>query len=188
MTETFLRGGYEAMRWLRACGRVDAIGLGVNETSICEELLDKAQLDVILLAGRYTLLEQGALPLLDRCARLGVSVIIGGPFNSGLLVQAPEAGTVHYDYEIAPAPRVETARKLRAVCDRFNTTLPAAALRFPAGHPAVRCVLAGLSSAQEVAQAVAWNHQPIGQELWIALREAGLVAQAAPLPSQWNTM
>lgn len=182
MTDTFLQGGYEAMRRLRASGHVDAIGLGVNETAICDELLDKVRLDVILLAGRYTLLEQGALPLLDRCARLGVAVIAGGPFNSGLLVEAPEAGTVHYNYEVAPAPIVATVRKLRAVCERFGTALPAAALRFPAGHPAVHCVLTGLSSTREVEQAISWNNQPIRRQLWLALREAGLIRETAPLP------
>ena len=182
MTDAFLQGGYEAMRRLRASGRIDAIGLGVNEISICAELLDEVRLDVILLAGRYTLLEQGALPLLDRCAREGVAVIVGGPFNSGLLVEAPEAGTVHYNYEAAPAPLLETVGKLRAVCERFNTALPAAALRFPAGHPAVRCVLTGLSAAREVEQAISWNNQPIRRELWLALREAGLIREAAPLP------
>jgi D-threo-aldose 1-dehydrogenase len=183
MTREFLQGGYEAMRQLRASGRVDAIGLGVNETSICEELLDEVPLDVILLAGRYTLLEQGALPLLDRCARLGVAVIVGGPFNSGLLVEAPTTAAVHYNYGIAPAAVLETVRKLRLVCERFNTALPAAALRFPAGHPAVRCVLAGLSAVRELEQALAWLNQPIGQELWLALRETGLLQRAAPLPT-----
>jgi D-threo-aldose 1-dehydrogenase len=182
MTDAFLQGGYEAMRRLRASGHVDAIGLGVNETAICEELLDKVRLDVILLAGRYTLLEQGALPLLDRCARLGVAVIVGGPFNSGLLVEAPEAGTVHYNYAVAPAPIVATVRKLRAVCEHFGVALPAAALRFPAGHSAVRCVLTGLSTARELEQAISWSNQPIRHELWLALREAGLIRATAPLP------
>ena len=182
MTADFLAGGYEAMRQLRATGRIDAIGIGVNETRICEELLDQVELDVILLAGRYTLLEQGALPLLDRCARLGVAVISGGPFNSGLLVEQP-AAVVHYDYEAAPADVIQTARRLRGICEQFNTPLPAAALRFPLGHPAVQCVLPGLSAGHEVEQALAWLDQTIPPELWPALRAAGLLAGAAPLPA-----
>lgn len=141
MTTAFLEGGYQAMRQLRAMGQIDAIGIGVNETAICEQLLDAIELDVILLAGRYTLLEQGALALLDRCARLGVEVIIGGPFNSGLLVEADDAGTLHYDYASAPPEVVTKVHALRAVCSRFDVALPAAALRFSrcACGRAMRC-------------------------------------------------
>jgi D-threo-aldose 1-dehydrogenase len=183
MTANFLSGGYEAMRRLRAAGRIDAIGIGVNETTICEELLDQIDLDVILLAGRYTLLEQGALPLLDRCARLGVKVIVGGPFNSGLLVEPAGSPVVHYDYEVASPELIDTVRALRALCAQFDTPLPAAALRFPTAHPAVCCVLPGLANARQVKQTLEWRDQAIPPQLWEALRSASLTAAPAPLPS-----
>jgi D-threo-aldose 1-dehydrogenase len=184
MTADFLNGGYAAMRSLRARGQVDAIGIGVNETEICETLLDRVELDVILLAGRYTLLEQGGLDLLNRCARLGVRVIIGGPFNSGLLVEASDSPVVHYDYGTAPPAVIDTVRALRSVCAQFGVSLPAAALRFAAAHPAVCCVLPGLASARQIEQTLAWRDQTIPPELWVALRSAGLIAAAAPVPAQ----
>ena len=178
MTAAFLEGGYLAMRQLRANGQIDAIGIGINETAICEELLDAVELDVILLAGRYTLLEQGALSLLDRCARMGVQVIIGGPFNSGLLVEAED---LHYNYEKAPADIVAKVRALRAVCQEFGVPLPAAALQFPAAHPAVSCVLPGLANGQQVKQTLGWLDVDIPAQLWESLREAGLLSPAAPV-------
>jgi len=174
MTTAFLNGGYEAMRQLRSTNQIDAIGIGVNETAICEQLLDAVELDVILLAGRYTLLEQGALDLLDRCERLGVRVVIGGPFNSGLLVEPESAQTRHYDYQIAPPAMIEAARALGHVCARFDVPLPAAALRFPTAHPAVSCVLPGLANAQQVKQALKWWEWDIPSQLWSALRDASV--------------
>jgi D-threo-aldose 1-dehydrogenase len=182
MTAEFLGGGYQAMRQLRATGRIDAIGIGVNETAICEELLDAVELDVILLAGRYTLLEQDAVALLDRCARLGVKVVIGGPFNSGLLVEAANSRVLHYDYGIAPPEITAKVRALRSICAQFEVPLPAAALRFPAAHPAVTCVLPGLGSGQQIEQTLEWRDWCIPPQLWVALREAGLISTAAPVP------
>jgi D-threo-aldose 1-dehydrogenase len=179
MTKTFLEGGYQAMRQLQAAGEIDAIGIGVNETAVCEELLDAVDLDVILLAGRYTLLEQGALPLLDRCAHLGVQVIIGGPFNSGLLV---ETDALHYNYQAPPQHIVARVHALRAICAQFGVPLPAAALQFPTAHPAVSCVLPGLASTPQVEQTLRWREQRIPAELWEALREAGLLDAGAPVP------
>jgi D-threo-aldose 1-dehydrogenase len=182
MTGDFLAGGYEAMARLRTAGRVDAIGIGVNETQICEELLDQVELDVILLAGRYTLLEQGALPLLNRCAQLGVKVIVGGPFNSGLLVTPPDSTVVRYDYENAPREMVAKAHAMRMLCDQFHTPLAAAALHYPLAHPAVKCVLPGLATVVEVEQALTWRDLEIPGELWTQLRRAGLITAEAPIP------
>ena len=182
MTADFLAGGYEAMVRLRAAGRVDAIGIGVNETLICEELLGQVELDVILLAGRYTLLEQGALALLNRCAQLGVKVIVGGPFNSGLLVTPPDSTVVRYNYENAPRDMLDRAQALRTLCDQFHTPLAAAALHYPLAHPAVNCVLPGLANVAEVKQALAWRDLDIPGELWTRLRREGLIAAEAPIP------
>ncbi|WP_445194049.1 aldo/keto reductase [Sphingomonas sp. Tas61C01] len=177
----FLASGYPAMRGLRDAGRVDAIGVGVNEVAICERLLDKVPLDLILLAGRYTLLEQGALGLLDRCARMGVQVVVGGPYNSGLLVESPSA-TLHYDYDAAPRELVERAHALRRACAAHSTDLPAAALQFPSGHPAVRSVVAGLASPAQADRMADWTGTFIPSVLWRSLRASGLLPADVPTP------
>jgi len=177
----FLDGGFDAMLELKSKGHVSFLGIGVNETEVCERLLDEIELDVILLAGRYTLLEQGALALLDRCARLGVRVIVGGPFNSGLLVEGAKA-TRHYNYAPAPASLVRRTEDLARICTRHAIPLPAAALAFPLGHPAVACVLPGLGSVAHVDQFAAWRDTHIPQALWADLREEGLLDREAPVP------
>lgn len=179
----FLDGGYRAMRNLREEGTVGAIGLGVNECEICERLLAECDFDCLLLAGRYTLLEQPALArLLPMCAQRGVSLIVGGPFNSGILAAAAYAQEQHYDYQRAPTTIVERVQRIADVCRRFSTPVGAAALQFPLAHPQVACVIPGCSSVEEVRQAAAWMRHPIPEELWLALRSEGLVDPEAPLP------
>lgn len=177
----FLDGGYSAMRELRDAGVVGAIGLGVNEQAVCEEVLDHADVDVFLLAGRYTLLEQTALDgFLPRCVDRKVGIIIGGPFNSGALVET--TGTLHYNYEAAPADVVERVGRLRRVCADHGVPLAAAALQFPLAHPAVLSVIPGMATAGQVSDAVGWLDLPIPEVLWTALRAEGLVRADAPVP------
>lgn len=173
--QIFLESGYGAMDALRSSGRIDAIGIGVNETAVCDRILDAVPIDVILLAGRYTLLEQGALSLLERCAASGVQVIVGGPFNSGLLVEDPDAGPLHYNYEIAPNALVTRVQELRSICRKHDVALPAAAMAFPLRHPAVASVVAGLASPEQVRQADAWRDAVLPEVLWADLRSAGLL-------------
>ncbi|MBB6503487.1 D-threo-aldose 1-dehydrogenase [Sphingomonas endophytica] len=168
----FLDGGYAAMVALRDAGTVGAIGVGVNEVAVCEELLDRVPLDVILLAGRYTLLDRSAKPFLDRCAAQGVRVIIGGAYNSGILARDPheqDPAQSHYDYAAPPAALVERTRALARTCATAGVSLPAAAIQFPLRHPAVACVLAGLGSPQEVADLRARIDAPIADDLWPTL-------------------
>jgi D-threo-aldose 1-dehydrogenase len=139
--------------------------------------LSAAPIDCVLLAGRYTLLEQGALGFLDRCAVDGVGVVIGGPFNSGLL-----AGQAKYDYGGVPAAVRERADALAALCAEWQVPLPAAALQFPLAHPAVVSVLSGMRAPQQVLGNVAWMRQAIPGGLWRALRDRGLIHAGAPLP------
>jgi D-threo-aldose 1-dehydrogenase len=179
----FLKGGYRAMRELRDAGAVGAIGLGVNETAVCEQVLAEVELDVVLLAGRYTLLEQAALgSLLPRCAELGVQVIVGGPFNSGVLVEGPE-GSPHYDYQPASDAVLQRVAQLSSVCAAWSAPLPAAALQFPLAHPQVAAVIPGLASAHQVAQAWDWFWTDLPGGLWSALRAGGLIEPDAPMPS-----
>ena len=179
----FLDGGYLAMRALRDAGVVGAIGLGVNEQAVCEEALDHADFDVFLLAGRYTLLDQTALDgFLPRCERRGVGIIIGGPFNSGALVEPAGGGPIHYDYAPASVEIVARVERLRQVCAAYGVPLAAAALRFPLAHPAVTSVIPGMATPGQVADAVAWLEIDIPQALWDALRAEGLLRADAPVP------
>ena len=147
----FLEGGYRAMRELRDAGTVRAIGLGVNEWEISVELLTACELDCILLAGRYTLLEQPALAtLLPLCEQRHVSIICGGPFNSGVLAAGSRAGArTHYNYAAPPPEVLERVAKLEKLCADFSVPLQAAALQFPLGHPRVASVVAGCANGAE---------------------------------------
>lgn len=180
----FLDGGYKAMRELKDAGAVEAIGLGVNEQAVCDEALDHADLDVFLLAGRYTLLEQTALDgLLPRCEQRGVKIIVGGPFNSGALVEASGGGPIHYNYAPAGAAIVARVESLRRVCAVHGVPLAAAALQFPLAHPAVASVIPGMASTAQVADAVAWMETPLPAALWSDLRAGGLLHPDAPTPA-----
>ncbi|MFD1034715.1 aldo/keto reductase [Sphingomonas hankookensis] len=179
---TFLDGGYLAMRALRDAGAVGAIGVGVNEIAVCEELLTQVELDAILLAGRYTLLEQDALDtLLPRCAALGVEVIVGGPYNSGILASGtgPDA---RYNYETPPADVTRRVDAIASICARYAVPMAAAALQFPMAHPAVAAVIPGMADATELAQAVTLATLPIPPALWADLIDAGLIRADAPIP------
>jgi D-threo-aldose 1-dehydrogenase len=180
----FLDGGYRAMRELRESGAVRAIGLGVNESEICVELLAECELDCILLAGRYTLLEQPALEkLLPACEPRGVSIICGGPFNSGILAAGSRAGAqAHYNYAAPPPDVLERVRQLEQLCAEFEVPLRAAALQFPLGHPRVASVVAGCANGSEARNCADMFAYRIPAKFWQALRERALVHARAPLP------
>ncbi len=180
----FFEGGYRAMRRLRDSGAVGAIGLGVNEQAICEEALAHGDFDVFLLAGRYTLLEQTALDgFLPLCARRGVKIIVGGPFNSGVLVEGVGSGRpLHYNYQPAPVAIVERVRRLEAVCAAHSTHLAAAALQFPLAHPQVASVIPGMANPTQVTQIAGWMKAVIPSVLWDDLRAEGLLHPDAPTP------
>lgn len=187
----FMDGGYRAMSELKAAGQVTAIGLGTNEWQICEAALKHGDFDGFLLAGRYTLLEQGACEtFLPLCARRGASVILGGPFNSGILATGVKSADIvsgkiplHYNYEAAPQAVIDRVAQLESVCEEFAVPLAAAALQFPAAHPQICSVLAGLVSDAQVQQSLAWMNTPIPDELWQRLRECELLHPAAFTPA-----
>jgi D-threo-aldose 1-dehydrogenase len=180
----FFEGGYRAMRELRDGGAVGAIGLGVNEQAVCEEALEHGDFDVFLLAGRYTLLEQTALDgFLPLCVQRGVSIIVGGPFNSGVLVEG--AGRrPHYNYQPAPPEIIARVGRLEAVCAAHGVPLAAAALQFPLAHPVVASVIPGMGSPAQARQAVAWLETAIPSRLWDDLRSEGLLHPDAPTPAE----
>jgi D-threo-aldose 1-dehydrogenase len=180
----FLQGGYRAMRALRDSGAVGAIGLGVNEWEICEAALAEGEFDCFLLAGRYTLLEQSALDrFLPLCAARGVSLILGGPFNSGILAAGVKgAGPFHYNYEAAPPEVVARVARIEQLCDDFSVPLAAAALQFPLVHPQISAVIPGMADPGQACQAAEWLRTPTPAAFWDALRGAGLLHPAAPTP------
>lgn len=160
---------------LREQGRIGAVSAGMNQASMLAGFVRTGQLDAVLLAGRYTLLDQsGADELLPLCAERGVSVIVGGVFNSGLLAD-PRPGA-RFDYAPADPALIERALAVRAVCERHGVPLRAAAIQFPATHPAVTSVLVGTRSAAEVEDAVRMASVPIPAGLWESLRAEGLLA------------
>jgi D-threo-aldose 1-dehydrogenase len=178
-----LAGAFPALRRLRSEGVVRAIGAGMNQSALLARFVREAELDCVLLAGRYTLLDQSALAdLLPLCAARGVSVILGGVFNSGLLADPSPGAT--YDYAPAPAPLVERAQRLAALCARHGVDLKAAALRFSLAHPAVACVLVGARSPAEVEENARAFAAQIPLALWDDLRRARLIAPEAPTPSE----
>ena len=172
-------GGYKALRDLRDGGVVKAIGLGVNEWEVLMDAFGLGDWDVFLLAGRYTLLEQTALqPFMTTCIERGASVVVGGPFNSGILV-----GGATFNYAKAPEAVVARVRQIEAVCKAFNVPLPAAALQFPLTHPAVCNVLPGPRSPEELDGILAWWETPIPNGLWTTLVDEGLLAEGTPVPN-----
>jgi len=177
--KAFLDGGYRAMAELKASGRVGAIGLGVNEWQVCDEVLRHADLDTVLLAGRYTLLEQSPLDhFLPLCERRGVSVIVGGPYNSGVLT-----GGTHYNYGAVPENVARRVAALQAACDAHGVPLAAAALQFPLAHPCVASVIPGMASPAEVKGNLDRFATRLPAALWDDLKAQGLLHEAAPVPA-----
>ena len=181
-----LEGGLPALAALKAEGRIGGYGLGVNDVAICLQVLGLADLDVILLAGRYTLADQSALPaLLPECERRGVAIVLGGPFNSGILATGarPADGSMPYfNYGLAPPKIVERVAAIEQVCVEFDVPLPAAALQFPDAHPAIATVIPGARSVAEFDANLRLAQVAIPREFWSTLRERRLVDPCAPLP------
>lgn len=182
----FIGGGYRAMLELRDSGAVGAIGLGVNEVAVCLEMLGVGDIDLIMLAGRYTLLEQDPLDdLLPLCAQRGVRLVIAGPYNSGILAKGVRHGDAIPNFNYAPAPPaiVERVGAIEDICARHGVPLAAAALQFPLAHPQVASVVPGMGSVGQVDDALALIAQRIPAALWVDLRDAGLIRRDAPVPA-----
>ena len=184
MAELTKGGGLKALEELRSTGAIAGFGMGVNEIPACLEVMAHARLDVILLAGRYTLLEQNALDeLFPACKAVGTAIVVGGPYNSGILAVGTETdATLYYDYEPAPASVIERVRKLEAVCDRHRVPLAAAALQFPLAHNIIASVIPGLDLPQRVEQTIALYRHKIPAALWQDLRAENLIRADAPIP------
>lgn len=184
MFGTAMDGCYRALDELRRAGHVRAIGVGVNESDVATRFLRAGRFDVIMIAGRYTLLEQDALDdLLPEAVRQGTEIVPVGIFNSGILAAAA-TDTAASTYNYAAPPDAVTARvgRLHEICARHGVPVQAVALQFPLAHPAVSAVVIGMSQTKRVAQNLAWAAQIIPASLWSDLRDAGFLRPDAPTP------
>lgn len=179
--EDAIAGAFPALLRLREEGVIGAVGAGMNQSGMLARFVERGLVDCVLVAGRYTLLEQPALQdLLPAAEAAGVGVIVGGVFNSGLLAD-PRAGA-RYDYAPAAPEQVARAQSIARRCAAHGVALGAAALQLVAAHPAVSSVLVGARSPGELAECCAWLETPIPPELWGALRSEGFLGEAVPTP------
>ena len=177
-----MEGAYVALDELRSAGVIRAIGGGLNDAESCARFQRAGDFDCMMLAGRYTLLDQRALDdMLPLCEEQCVGVLIAGPFNSGILATGPVAGA-KYDYRDASKTVLDKARNINSVCQRHDVALQAAALQFPLGHPCVSAVVPGAIKPTEVDANVAHMAASIPSDLWAELKHEGLVVEAAPIP------
>ena len=177
-----MAGCYPALVELRRAGVIRAIGVGLNETAMGARFAREADIDCVMLAHRYTLLEQGALDeLLPLCEKKGMSILLAAPLNTGILAIGAREGAT-YDYKPAPPAILDKVRRIEAVCRRHGVELAAAALQFPLAHPRLASIVAGATKPSEVRENVARMSAPIPRDLWQELKHEGLLAEAAPVP------
>jgi D-threo-aldose 1-dehydrogenase len=175
--------GFPALAELRAQGVVGAIGVGMNQWEMPARFVRETDIDVVMLAGRYTLLEQHALPeFLPLCHERGVSVVAAGVFNSGLLARPDVPQDAKYDYADAPPELVDRASRIAEVCERHGVTLPEVAIQFPLGHPAVSCVVIGSRTADQMRANAEHFEVAVPPPLWEELRTEGLLGEEVPVP------
>lgn len=176
-------GAYRALERLRATGAVRAIGVGVNEAAMCERFARSGDFDAMLLAGRYSLLEQPALAsFMPLAQEKGIGLMLGGVFNSGILATGPVSGA-RYNYNPAPPEILARAGAIQTVCERHGVPLRRAALHFPLGHPAVASLVMGAVSPAEIADQIAELNSPVPAALWADLKAEGLLAADVPVPA-----
>jgi len=177
-----MAGGYKAMVKLREEGVIKAIGAGVNEWEMCQRFAEAGDFDCFLLAGRYTLLEQEPLDsFLPLCERRGIGIILGGPYNTGILATGAVEGA-YYNYAAASPEIMERVRGIEAVCRRHGVPLASAALQFPFGHPAMSSVIPGARTPAEVTRTIDTFAHDIPSDLWADLKAEGHLREDAPVP------
>lgn len=175
--------GMRALAELKASGDIKAVGMGINTGQALDEIAPSVELDFVLVAMPYTLLDQRSLHTgMAACAARGLGVIIGAPFASGILATGP-GGNARYDYGVAPAEVQAKVRALQEVCREHGVSLAAAALQFSLAHPAVVSIIPGAARSAEITQNVSALSAPIPEALWAALKRKGLLDPAAPTPA-----
>lgn len=176
----FMSGAYRALVSLRDQGVIRAFGAGVNEWEPCRWMMERGDFDIFLLAGEYSLLRTEALDgFMNPAAARGIGVVIGGPYNSGILATGPRPGA-KYRYEDAPHWAMERAGLLQDICTRHGTRLVDAAFAFCAAHPAVVSVIPGGQTVAEMQANLAASAAPIPPALWAELKQSGLLPAHAP--------
>lgn len=179
--EAAIGGAWPALERLRAEGAITAVGAGMNQSAMLARFARETDMDVLLIANRYTLLDHGALDeLLPVCLERGIAVLVGGVMNSGVLAD-PRPGS-RFDYLPAPPEILERARRLGEVCARHDVPLRAAAMQFPLAHPAVLSLVAGVRNTAHLDEYPALLSHPIPAVLWADLRAERLIAAHAPVP------
>ena len=174
-------GGYRALLELRDQGVIAGFGAGVNEWQPCQWLTERGDFDIFLLAGRYTLLEQDPLEsFLPLCEERGIGVVIGGPYNSGILATGPREGA-YYNYDPAPPEVLERVGRIEAVCARHGVRMVDAAFQFPLCHPAVVSVIPGGQGEAEMLSNVRAAGAEVPAALWADLKAEGLMREDAPV-------
>ena len=180
--KTLMSSGYKALVKLRDEKVIKAFGAGINEWQVAETLTRAGDFDIFLLAGRYTLLEQEALnSFLPLTQERGVGIVLGGPYNSGILAVGPKPGAM-YNYDPAPKHILDRVRQIEAVCKAHKVKLPQAALRFPLHHPQVMSVIPGGVTPKEVMLNVKTMDVKLPKALWKDLKAQGLLHASAPVP------
>jgi len=179
-----MEGAYRALDDLRSQGVVSAIGVGVNEAEMCRRFAKAGDFDCMLLAGRYSLLEQGALTsFLPLAEERNIAILLGGVFNSGILATGAVEGAM-YDYRPAPPEVMDRVARIEAVCRAHRVALPVAAMRFPLGHEAISSLVLGAVSATEVARNLDGLCARVPAALWADLKAERLIDAAAPEPPE----
>jgi D-threo-aldose 1-dehydrogenase len=178
-----MNGAYRALDDLRSQKVVKAIGVGVNESDMSVRFASAGDIDTVLLAGRYSLLEQPALAdFLPLAEKKNIGVMLGGVFNSGILATGPVAGA-KYNYRDAPPAILDKVKRIEAVCAAYHIALPVAAMQFALGHPAVASLVTGAVKADEVTRNVASLTAKVPAALWADLKREGLLATNVPVPA-----
>jgi len=168
-----------ALTELRDQGVVSAVGAGMNQWQALQRIVRRTDLDVVMLAGRWTLLDRSGAPLLAACAERGVAVVAAAPYNSGLLAQDWPQPDTHFDYGQPSGEILARARALAGICQRHGTRVPAAALQFPLRHPAVTSVVAGMRTAGEVRTALRYLTEPVLDAAWAELEASARLGETA---------
>ncbi len=180
--EQAIRGAYPALDKLRSQRLISAVGAGMNQAEMLVRFAREGDFDCFLLAGRYTLIDHtGLKELLPLCVEKGIGIIIGGPYNSGVLASGAKPGA-KFNYADAPPAILEKVRKVEAVCARHSVPMKAAALQFPLAHPAVAAVIPGARSIAELEENYQLIRHPIPADFWAELREEKIIPEEAPVP------
>lgn len=179
--EDAVKSALPALEKVRAEGQVRAIGVGTNTAGAALQCVEAANLDFLMLAGRFTMLEQPGSDgrpgegLLDRCLELGTGVVSVGVYNSGILAKPELPSDAHYNYSQAPDEILKRARQLASICKEHRAELPTAAIQFPFRHPAVVNVTVGASKPEQISESAGRMSAPVPDELWQDLQDRGLI-------------